>query len=218
MKKILCTALATILVLSLTVAVLASNGLVTISVDPSISILVNGERFHPTDVNGDEVMTFTFNGTTYAPLRAMAEAFGLEVGYDAEQKMATVDRYNPLPETGVTVYEDDNVQINFLQCYMVEEWYGTEYGVQFVVENKTDVEITLQMSTVGINGFSYSVSGSENIAANSIGYANFTTDGMIPPSTATVEVMNGKIKIIDFGDMWNESYNYEASFSDVLIK
>lgn len=39
-------------------------------------------------------MTFTYNGTTYAPLRALAEAYGLEVGYDAEKKMATVGYYS----------------------------------------------------------------------------------------------------------------------------
>ena len=35
---------------------------------------------------------FTYNGTTYAPLRALAEAYGLEVGYDSQQNIATVNR------------------------------------------------------------------------------------------------------------------------------
>ena len=34
---------------------------------------------------------FTFNGTTYAPVRALAEAYGLEVGYDSEYRIATVN-------------------------------------------------------------------------------------------------------------------------------
>lgn len=33
---------------------------------------------------------FTYNGTTYAPLRALAEAYGLEVGYDNQRNIATV--------------------------------------------------------------------------------------------------------------------------------
>ena len=71
----------------------SAGTLVSINVDPSIKILVNGEEFRPTDVNGNEVMTFTYDGTTYAPLRALAEAYGLEVGYDSDRKMATVGYY-----------------------------------------------------------------------------------------------------------------------------
>lgn len=64
----------------------AAGSLINIAVDPSIKILVNGEEFKPKDVNGNDVMVFTYNGTTYAPLRALAEAYGLEVGYDSERK------------------------------------------------------------------------------------------------------------------------------------
>ena len=45
----------------------AAGSLINIAVDPSIKILVNGEEFKPKDVNGNDVMVFTYNGTTYAP-------------------------------------------------------------------------------------------------------------------------------------------------------
>ena len=41
-----------------------------------------GEVLQPTDASGNPMEVFTYNGTTYAPLRALAEAYGLEVGYD----------------------------------------------------------------------------------------------------------------------------------------
>lgn len=93
MNKFLKTALAAVLIAILAVSSFAAGQLVSISVDPSIKILVNGKVFQPKDANGNDVMTFTYNGTTYAPLRALAEAFGLEVGYDAAQRMATVGEY-----------------------------------------------------------------------------------------------------------------------------
>lgn len=62
----------------------------TLSVS-SINIEVNGEVFLPKDVTGAPVAVFLYNGTTYAPLRALAEAYGLTVGYDAEKQLATVD-------------------------------------------------------------------------------------------------------------------------------
>lgn len=79
----------TLLIGTLTVSALAISGKMTIEVDP-INIQVNGETFAPTDVNGNPVPVFAYNGTTMAPLRALAEAYGLEVGYDAATNMATV--------------------------------------------------------------------------------------------------------------------------------
>ena len=61
-----------------------------LSVSP-INIEVNGEVFQPKDVNGNPVEVFVYNGTTYAPLRALAEAYGLTVGYDKEKRLATID-------------------------------------------------------------------------------------------------------------------------------
>ncbi len=83
------------LVLSLTGVALAASQ--TITVDPSIKIMVNGTEFKPKDVNGNDVLTFVYNGTTYAPVRALAEAYGLVVGYDSAAGMATVSA--PVPAT-----------------------------------------------------------------------------------------------------------------------
>lgn len=83
--------LAAVLVLSLSLSAFAAiTGKTTIEVGP-ISIKVKGEIFQPTDVNGNPVDVFVYNGTTYAPLRALAEAYGLEVSYDGEAKMAVVE-------------------------------------------------------------------------------------------------------------------------------
>ncbi len=77
-------------VMSLAVPALAAQGY-QITVSP-ISIMVDGKKFEPKDVNGKNVDVFVYNGTTYAPLRALAEAYGLQVGYDANAKVATVGK------------------------------------------------------------------------------------------------------------------------------
>lgn len=87
-----------------------------IEVDP-VNILVNGETFVPHDVNGNEVAVFAYNGTTYAPLRALAEAYGLKVGYDAEKNMATV------VETGEEAYKT-NSEETYSFSYDYEEFKG----------------------------------------------------------------------------------------------
>lgn len=82
--------LCAILLISLTVGVYAaSEWPKTIEVG-HINIMVNGKEFQPTDSKGRPVDVFVYKGTTYAPLRALAEAYGLTVGYDAAKNMATV--------------------------------------------------------------------------------------------------------------------------------
>lgn len=81
--------LTTALIGGLGVTALATTGTMTITVNP-INIQVNGETFQPKDAQWADVPVFAYNGTTYAPLRALAEAYGLEVGYDAQANMATV--------------------------------------------------------------------------------------------------------------------------------
>lgn len=80
---------------SLGLGALAAGGY-TITVEP-INIQVNGQTFQPKDVNGNSVPVFAYNGTTYAPLRALAEAYGLKVGYDEQANMATVGESDTEP-------------------------------------------------------------------------------------------------------------------------
>ena len=224
MEKTAKIILAAGLAAALSVGSFAAGSLITISVDPTVKIKVNGEEFKPKDANGNDVMTFIYNGTTYAPLRALAEAYGLQVGYDAGANMATVDdpnaglyfdNWEPEVPKNVVLWDDQNVTITYSRCYSEETWLGVEYNVEFIVENKTDVELSFQMGTVALDGFSYNVSGSENVAARSKGYIKFYSEDPIP--TSGVEKISGKIKVIDFSDMWNESRNYEVAFSDVWV-
>jgi len=88
--------LTAVLLMALTVPALAAGEGFTLTVSP-IKLLVNGAEFKPKDVNGNDVLVFVYNGTTYAPVRALAEAFGLEVGYDGNRNMATVNKPSAAP-------------------------------------------------------------------------------------------------------------------------
>jgi len=86
----------TVLVFTLSISALAATGAINLDVYP-IDVLVNNEMFHPKNVNGEDVLVFVYDGTTYAPLRALAEAYGLEVGYDSAQKLASVSKPGTTP-------------------------------------------------------------------------------------------------------------------------
>ncbi len=134
MKKFLVGFLLGILVVGVSVSALAASsnalpisGPMTIKVDP-IHIQVNGVTFQPTDVNGKAVPVFAYNGTTYAPLRALAEAYGLTVGYDAETNMATV--VDPTSNfVTPTTAESDVGSDSFSFDYSYEEFKGLWEGL-----------------------------------------------------------------------------------------
>ena len=65
-----------------------------------IHIFIDGQLVSPTDVNDDVVEPFLITGTTYVPIRAVAEALGKEVDWD--QDTATVTIFDP-KRTDVTV-------------------------------------------------------------------------------------------------------------------
>lgn len=105
MKKYLAGLLTGAIIMTLALSVMAITGKTTIDVYP-IDIMVNGEVFQPTNAQGKPVDVFTYKGTTYAPLRALAVAYGLEVGYDAEKKLATVSEPQPTPTPDTTAKPD----------------------------------------------------------------------------------------------------------------
>ncbi len=83
--------IALILGLALAVCLLATPALattvrtVTATLNYNdIKILIDGEEIIPTDVNGDSTEPFIINGSTYVPIRAIAEAFGYDVDWDEQ--------------------------------------------------------------------------------------------------------------------------------------
>lgn len=113
--------LATLLISSATVSAFAASGLITLNVQPA-QVMVNGTVFQPKDAQGRDALVFTYNGTTYAPVRALAESYGLTVGYDAAQNMATVSSASqPANHTG-----------SFSSRWTVTEKPVTRYGNEHI--------------------------------------------------------------------------------------
>lgn len=79
---------AAVLVLALGSAALAATR--SIQIDDGIKVTINGAYFSPKDANGKEVPLFTYNGTTYAPIRALCEAAGMRLDYDSATRTALI--------------------------------------------------------------------------------------------------------------------------------
>jgi len=57
----------------------------------NIQIVIDGEIVIPRDVHGNIVEPFVWNGTTYLPVRAIADALGNEVDWDDETSTVYLD-------------------------------------------------------------------------------------------------------------------------------
>ena len=57
-----------------------------INVAGGIRLRMNGKEFRPKNALGEEVDVFTCDGTTYLPVRALAEALGCEIEWDGDTR------------------------------------------------------------------------------------------------------------------------------------
>lgn len=79
MKKLLTVVLCAVLVLGLAVPAAAASGTVDYV---GVTIEVDGVLICPMDANGDPVEPFIYNGSTYLPVRSVANALGLNVNWN----------------------------------------------------------------------------------------------------------------------------------------
>jgi len=89
--KIVSIILAVCLLFSFSANVFGASNLIEISayLNNGIKITLNGEKFEPTDpADGSKIVPITYKGSTYLPLRAVAEAVGMEVIWDAPNNTA----------------------------------------------------------------------------------------------------------------------------------
>ncbi len=74
-----------LLITVFTIGIFAKSGTVRKSIlYNNIKIVLNGNSVTPTDANGYYVEPFAIDGTTYLPVRAIANALGLGVGWDGK--------------------------------------------------------------------------------------------------------------------------------------
>ena len=68
----------------------AASQYMQIQVEYGIKLQINGAVPKLTDSNGNVVQPFTFNGTTYVPIRAVANNMGATISYNSNTNTATI--------------------------------------------------------------------------------------------------------------------------------
>lgn len=85
--------LTTLLVVSLATPVIAAASK-TIEVFTGVKIYVDDKQLNPTDVNGNPVDVFIYNGTTYLPVRAVSDAVGKAVQWDGATQSVYLGKHS----------------------------------------------------------------------------------------------------------------------------
>ena len=90
---------------------LAAEGQVSASLNYSnIKITVDGQEIIPTDETGRSTEPFSIDGTVYLPIRAVSEALGYDVKWDAETNTVQIST-GAVVEGDVVTWSNDNVKI-----------------------------------------------------------------------------------------------------------
>ena len=97
--------IVTAILLCSTVTFAQSIEKVVTAVYNNIKIVIDGTEIEPKDANGNVVEPFIIDGTTYLPVRAVAKAVGLDVGWDGATSTVmlsgkTMEKTEPGQATG----------------------------------------------------------------------------------------------------------------------
>lgn len=122
---------------------------------------------------------------------------------EKQKKEAEVEERRRLTE-GINVFENDKVKINFKKA--------TPSGMEFLVENKTDVEITIQAGSVAVNGLSTdNITMSDHVAPKSKAIVTARCRLNI---SGDVQIVSGNLRIVDFSDTYDTE---EALFTNIEV-
>lgn len=106
----------------------------------------------------------------------------------------------------VLVYEDENVKIYFGRI--------SEKGVEFLVENLSELNLTIQADSISINGMSTNdIMMSDDVAPKSKGKVIARCEDF--NINETVETVGGQLRIVDFK---HDLKSYDATFVNIEVK
>ena len=94
-----------------------------------VKIVVDGQKINPTDANGNTVEPIIYNGTTYLPVRAVANAIGKAVYWDGPNYTVYLgDMDGKLEYPTVMLKDMTSISNKFDNARDLIDNYGNQYG------------------------------------------------------------------------------------------
>lgn len=89
---------------------------IQITVSTGVNLYVDGQLYIPTDVNGNVVTPFVYNGTTYLPARAVSNLYGASIAWDGSTNSVKLTATTNVEEGEYYIDENGN-KIPFNQSF-----------------------------------------------------------------------------------------------------
>jgi hypothetical protein len=120
-----------------------------------IKITLDGQAITPKDADGNAVEPFIIDGTTYLPVRAVANALGLGVNWDGATNTVNLT-HDEASASGTVLYDENNIKATFLRIYEEPSISGVFY-LQLLIENNSDKKIMVALNDASVNGCSTTI-------------------------------------------------------------
>lgn len=185
-RKTVTTALAVMLSLSLSYNVFGAGTLTEVKVflNTGIKVMLNGKPFEPVDPDdGTKLVPITYRGSTYLPMRAVAEAAGLKVTWDGNTETAYL---------GETSGEIGPESISYIKASPEFVYNGDK---TYRLASRTPEELTTGDGTVLNYGYVTGGSRSVNIeVTTNFAYSKFKAKIWAADSLTTNDL---QVKVVD---------------------
>ena len=189
-----------------------------------IRIVVDGKELHPTDVNGKTVDPMIHNGTTYLPVRAVANALGKAVYWDGPNFTVYLGDMNGQLEYPTVMLKDMTSIARTPQATTaLKDNYGNTYGTAFrtntgYASEKDPYEYLLNMKYSRFKGTLYVPEGE---SSNNTVVVTISADGRqiytSPIIDKTSSPINIDVNVTGYNDIKIEfqgSNNFEVCLAD----
>lgn len=161
---------------------------------------------------------------TYFRKQAFLAAAGSAVpSVDSSQPVAvnsneatTTEATSNTENTKALLYNDDKVSIYFERCDTATSVLG-DYEIIFLVENKTDVTLTIQAESMALDGISIAnrnMAMSDEVAPKSMGRVYLRVKESISLSPKSI---SGELRVVDFNAESLDDRAYNAKFVDIAV-
>lgn len=155
--KMICAGVA---IASLSVSAFAAGGYTkqaTLEYD-NIKIQIDGQQITPKDPNGKTVEPFIINGTTYLPVRAVADAVGYGVSWDSKTNTVKLSSSGstdvpagPSTKVGTVLFDQGGVKITYKGIADASNFMGGK-DIKLTIENNTSRNICVQTRNESVDG------------------------------------------------------------------
>ena len=179
MKKYLAGFLACMLLCSFTPIALASTGTQNLKASfRNIRVSVNDTIISLTDASGKTVEPFIVNGTTYLPVRAVAQALGQNVSWDGNTNTVIIggtrsgSASSAATPVNTVIYQDNGIKITYLGKKRTQYVSGDEYS--FKIENTNPEKYMVVSEDALIDNVSFSGGLLTAIEGGTIAYDEIT--------------------------------------------